>query len=156
MLPPYFICGYIVDESGSSVVFWSDESLCFVCVNIADCDPHPISTFHQQRSVEIVIRCCHFYDPMPSWTIGAVTRGLSPKSVVRRCQMRKCIPRRAKQDSGGHDIHGKFGGSLSFRPNFAVMSEAVKCYISEAWPTDRWVPDACARTCNLVRVQGST
>ena len=64
--------------------------------------------------------------------------------------------RRAKQDSGGHDIHGKFGGSLSFRPNFAVMSEAVKCYISEAWPTDRWVPDACARTCNLVRVQGST
>ena len=66
------------------------------------------------------------------------------------------LTRRAKQDSGGHDIHGKFGGSLSFRPNFAVMSEAVKCYISEAWPTDRWVPDACARTCNLVRVQGST
>ena len=64
--------------------------------------------------------------------------------------------RRAKQDAGGHDIHGKFGGSLSFRPNFVVMSEAVKCYISEAWPTDRWVPDACARTCNLVRVQGST
>ena len=73
-----------------------------------------------------------------------------------RDKLQRAITRRAKQDSGGHDIHGKFGGSLSFRPNFAVMSEAVKCYISEAWPTDRWVPDACARTCNLVRVQGST